>query len=72
MPERSNTPVSFNRDELHQIREMLSKHAPMLCPKCGGGMESGGVYDERGSKEDVWALTCETCNRMAILRDVVS
>ena len=71
MAGRESTPVSFTREELNQIREMLDKHAKMQCPICGGHMESGGIYDERGSKEDVWALTCETCNRMAILRDVV-
>ena len=65
-----STPVSYSRDELDQIHDMLAKHTPVPCPKCRGELESGGVFDARGSQEDVWALTCGPCNRMAILRDV--
>ena len=70
MSQCRHTPVSFSRDELDQIGEMMAKHLPVVCPKCGGKLESGGVFDARDSQEDVWALTCKPCNRMAILRDV--
>ena len=70
MPRSDGTPVSYTRDELDQIRDMLAKHTPRRCPICGGELESGGVFDARDSQEDVWALTCQPCNRMAILRDV--
>ena len=65
-----STPVSYDRDELDQIREMMVKHLPVCCPNCGSELESGGVFDARDSQQDVWALTCRPCNRMAILRDI--
>ena len=70
MSRSEDTPVSYSRDELDQIRDMLAKHIPARCPNCGGELESGGVFDARDSQKDVWALTCRPCNRMAILRDV--
>jgi hypothetical protein len=70
MSRSASTPMSYTRDELDQIRDMLAKHTPRRCPKCGGELESGGVFDARNSQEDVWALTCTPCNRMAILREV--
>ena len=70
MVEPDSTPVSYAREELGKIRVMLAQHAPVRCPSCGGELESGGVFDARDSKEDVWALVCRPCNRMAILRDV--
>ncbi len=70
MSRSASTPMSYSRDELDHIRDMLAKHTPLRCPICGGELESGGVFDARDSQEDVWALTCTPCNRMAILRDV--
>lgn len=65
-----STPVSYSRDELDRIRDMLAKSTLVRCPICGGELESGGVFDARDSQQDVWALVCGPCNRMAILRDV--
>ncbi len=70
MSRTDRTPVSFSRDELKQIRSMLAKKTEVKCPNCGNVLESGGVFDTRDSHEDVWALVCTPCNRMAILRDV--
>ena len=64
------TPVSYSREELKQIREMLANELSVRCPNCGAELQSGGVYDARDSQQDVWALVCDPCNRMAILRDV--
>ena len=65
-----STPVHYGRDELDQIREMMAMSIPVVCPKCGGKLEAGGVFDARDSQADVWALTCQPCFRMAILRDI--
>ncbi len=43
MSQCRHTPVSFSRDDLDQIREMMDKHLPVVCPKCGGTLKSGGV-----------------------------
>jgi len=72
MSDYGKTPVSYTREELRQIRDMLSNKLPIRCPECGGELESGGVYDARDSQQDVWALVCSPCNRMAILRDVTA
>ncbi len=64
------TPVSYSREDVQRIREMLANNLPVRCPSCGGELEPGGVYDARDSQQDVWALVCDPCNRMAILRAV--
>jgi len=53
MSRSDGTPVSYTRDELDQIRDMLAKHTLVRCPNCGSELESGGVFDERGSQDDV-------------------
>ena len=65
-----STPVSFSRDEIDQLRDMMAKNLPIVCPICRGTMQYGEVVAGGGSQENVFAWTCESCNRTAILRDV--
>jgi hypothetical protein len=64
------TPVSYDRDELDQIRDMMARGDSVVCPICGGTLEVGGVVAGGGSMESVWAWNCEACKRTAILRDI--
>ncbi len=64
------TPVSFARDELDQIRDMMARGVSVVCPICGSTLDVGGVVAGGGSVESVWAWNCEPCKRTAILRDI--
>ena len=70
MSDTRNTPLNYDRDELDQIRNMMARGAPVVCPICGGVLDVGGVVAGGGSVESVWAWSCEACNRTAILRDI--
>ena len=70
MSDTRNTPMNYDRDEIDQIRDMMAKGHPLVCPKCGDKLQHEGVVAGGGSQENVWALNCGQCNRTAILRDV--
>ena len=70
MSRPDSTPVSFSRDELDQIRDMMARDLPVVCPICRGTLQVRGVGAGGGSQENVWAWNCEPCNRTAILRDI--
>jgi CheY-like chemotaxis protein len=70
MSRSENTPVSFLRDELDKIRDMMARGASFVCPICEGTLNVGDVGAGGGSQEHVWAWNCEPCKRTAILRDI--
>lgn len=70
MSRSENTPVSFSRDELNRIRDMMAVGVSIVCPICRGPLQVEDVGAGGGSLEHVWAWNCEPCRRTAILRDI--
>ena len=70
MSDQRSTPVSFGSDELDQIRDMMAKKLPYVCPICGSDLDCAGFVAGDGSQQNALALRCMACNRVAMLRDV--
>ena len=70
MSDARYTPVSYDRDELDRIRDMMARGDTVICPICDGELDVEGVVAGGGSQESVWAWTCGPCKRTAILRDI--
>ena len=67
MPDR---PVRFSPEYIRQIRDMLEKDAPVVCPRCGAGLTSGRPIAGDGTEGSVWRLNCRRCNRTPVLPGV--
>ena len=66
MPEDSQTPVTFSREEIAEIRVMLTTwDGPPVCPKCQGDLrvEEPDVEELKGRV----SLKCDICNRTAFV-----
>lgn len=54
---------SFSRDEMKQIRHMLSTgEVQQVCPRCGGELLLQGPVAGGGSIGFVWQAACPNCN----------
>jgi ribosomal protein S27AE len=66
MPDRSDTPVTFSREEIAEIREMLiTRDNPPICPRCQGEL-TVEEPDVEALKEHVY-LKCGSCHRTAFV-----
>jgi transposase-like protein len=66
MPDRSNTPVTFSREEIAEIRVMLTSwDKPPVCPRCEGelSVEEPEVEELKGHVY----LKCLSCHRTAFV-----
>ncbi|UCG89514.1 MAG: hypothetical protein JSW71_23935 [Gemmatimonadota bacterium] len=66
MSEDFQTPVTFSREEIAEIRVMLSTWStPTICPRCKGDLtvEQQEAEELRGRIY----LACRACNRMAFI-----
>ena len=63
MTEAPRKSQSFTRDEMKQIREMLSTdEVPQVCPRCGGKLQLKGPVAGGGSIGFVWRAACPSCD----------
>jgi len=66
MPDRSDTPVTFSREEIAEIRVMLTTWGkPPICPRCQGelSVEEPDVEELKGHVY----LKCRSCHRTAFV-----
>ncbi len=66
MPGHSHTPVTFSREEIAEIRVMLTTwDKPPICPRCEGNLavEEPDVEELKGRVY----LVCDACNRTAFV-----
>ena len=66
MSDHSDTPVTFSREEIAEIRVMLTTwNKPPICPRCEGDLsvEESGL----GELEGQVYLKCHACNRAAFV-----
>jgi len=61
--------VEFSPEEILQIREMVAKDVPVLCPRCGARLTSGRPVPRGGTQGLVWRLSCRRCNLTTLSRD---
>ena len=62
--------VEFSPEEILQIREMVAKDVPVLCPRCGARLTSGRPVHGGDTQGLVWRLSCRRCNLTALSGDV--
>ena len=69
MREESSTPVTFSRDEIAEIREMLhtSDSAP-TCPRCKETLTVEELAERGNPLAGSLYLKCLTCRRSAFIR----
>ncbi len=49
-PDTYDTPVTFSREEVREIREILGKDLPLQCPHCGSGLQVRGPVAGGGTQ----------------------
>ena len=68
MAEHSNTPVTFSREEMRKIREMLkTADKPAACPRCEEKLKVDGPIADRGPLDGSFLVRCQTCRRSAFI-----
>ncbi len=66
MSDHSDTPVTFSREEIAEIRVMLATwNKPPTCPRCEGDLSVG--ESGLGELEGQVYLMCHACNRAAFV-----
>jgi len=69
MREESSTPVTFSREEMAEIREMLNTlDATPICPRCREGLVVEELVDRGNPLSGSLYLKCLTCRRSAFIR----
>jgi hypothetical protein len=71
MSESPDTPVTFSRDEIRQIRELMSTpRARVVCPLCEATLMLIGPIEVHGKTGPTFEVTCRRCHRSSIITDV--
>ncbi len=71
MPTHRNTPLTFSREEMRQIRAQLNTpRARVECPICGEALTLIGPIVCDNSMGPTFEVVCEPCLRTTILTDV--
>ena len=69
MREESSTPVTFSREEMAEIREMLNTlDATPMCPRCRDPLMVEELVDRGNPMAGSLYLKCLTCRRSAFIR----
>ena len=70
MSEPSDTPVTFSREEVRQIRDLMATpRARVACPLCGETLLLVGPLADVGSQGPLYEVTCRPCHRSAIITE---
>ena len=65
------TPTTFSHPDTAHIREMIeTPGALLLCPSCGTTLERNEPLASGPGVVVVWEVTCASCHRIAIIRDL--
>jgi len=65
-----HTPVTFTRDEVHRIRELMgTRDAEIDCPRCGEMLEVVGPIAGEEIRGHIYQVSCPPCHRSAIITD---
>ena len=71
MPNHRNTPMTFSRNEVRQIRALISTpRARVACPLCDKTLILIGPIVCDNSMGPTFEVTCESCHRTTIITDV--
>ncbi len=63
----SITPVTFSREEIRLIRQMVGvAEEPSICPRCGSKLQVVGP-EGGGTLPTVWHVECLPCRRAAFI-----
>ncbi len=65
-----NILVEFSPEEILQIRGMVAKDVPVLCPRCGARLTSARPVPGGGTQGLVWRLSCRRCNLTTLSGDI--
>ncbi len=68
--EQHDTPVTFSRDEIRRIRQLITElDQPLLCPRCGSALTVGKPVGD-GAVHTIWAVRCNACRRTVHVADL--
>jgi hypothetical protein len=65
-----NILVEFYPEEIIEIRDMVTKDVPVLCPRCGARLTSGRPVPRGVTQGLVWRLSCRRCNLTTLSGDM--
>jgi len=69
MREESSTPVTFSREEMAEIREMLNTlDSTPICPRCREALMIEELVDRGNPLAGSLYMKCLTCRRSAFIR----
>jgi ribosomal protein S27E len=70
VPESRNTPMTFSREEIRQIRSLMNTpDARVACPLCGETLVIVGPIVCDNSLGPTLEVMCEPCHRTTIVTD---
>ena len=69
-PDEFDTPVTFSREEVRELREILGKDLPLRCPHCDSSLKVRGPVAGGGTVGPVWHAGCDACHRGAFVAEV--
>ena len=67
MPVVHKTPVSYSKDEIRRLRNMMSADTLLECPRCGEMLIDVSEIDSPSNQVGLFVMNCHSCNRMAFL-----
>jgi len=71
MSDSRETPVTFSREEIRRIRELMSTpRAQVVCPLCEATLMLVGPIEADGKVGTTFEVNCRPCHRSAIITDV--
>lgn len=70
MPDQHDTPVTFSRAEMREIRKAVGEDEVVHCPHCATTLTIRGPIAGGGTQGPVWHIECEACHRAAFLTEV--
>ena len=66
-PEDLKTPVSYSKDEVRKLRELMSADRLLECPRCGDVLHDVSEVESPSNQVGLFVVNCHSCNRMAFL-----
>ncbi len=70
MSDQRNTPMTFSRDEMRLIRDMMATpRARLACPLCGETLLLIGPIIGDGTWGRMFEVTCKPCSRTSVITE---
>ena len=64
-----DTPVTFSREEVHEIRKAVAAGKGAVCPHCGCALVVWILPERPATVDPVRQVRCNECHRAAFLRE---